>query len=220
MNCLFYVRDRCQQSLSGAIFRYALRITSLHPHHQLWLTKFGDTVQFSCILPTMASKKKSLGSWFPSASLIKNTSYKPDDKICICLFYQYVKPLWSEDRKTTAISYIEQHAEKLNIGGRVRVGTEGLNATISSTPDNVREFTRKLGEFDEHFKTTDFKYMDNLPLDRAFKELKVLPVKELVYYGIHAEEELAEGGDRREFRGLLCTLCLGNEHRKSGFDAF
>jgi predicted sulfurtransferase len=140
------------------------------------------------------SKKKSLGSWFPTASVIKSTSYKPDDIICICLFYQYVKPLWSDERKTAAIAYIENHAEKLNIGGRVRVGIEGLNATISSTPDKVREFTRRLGEFDEHFKTTDFKYMDNLPLDRAFKELKVLPVKELVFYGIRAEEEFEKGG--------------------------
>ena len=142
----------------------------------------------------MSTKRKSLGSWFPNASLIKSNSYEPTDKICICLFYQYVKPLWTEDRKNAAISYIEKHAERLNVGGRVRVGTEGLNVTISSTEQNIREFTKCLGDFDEHFKGTDFKYMDNLPLDRAFKELKVLPVKELVYYGIHAEEELAEGG--------------------------
>jgi hypothetical protein len=216
------VRDCCQKCLPGAFLHYALRISSPHTHTiECGLTKFGNTALFYCISPTMASKKKSLGSWFPSASLIKNTSYKPDDKICICLFYQYVKPLWSDDRKITAISYIEQHAEKLNIGGRVRVGTEGLNATISSTPDNVREFTRKLGEFDDHFKTTDFKYMDNLPLDRAFKELKVLPVKELVYYGIHAEEELAEGGEHVNL-GRWRTARVadsGLTHRKSGFDA-
>lgn len=140
------------------------------------------------------NKKKSLGSWFPTASVIKNTSYNPEDRISLCLFYQYIRPLWTEARKLEAIQYIENHAQQLNIGGRVRVGPEGLNATISSTGDKIREFTRRLGDLDPHFKTTDFKYIEDLPLDRAFKELKVLPVKELVFYGIHAEEELAEGG--------------------------
>ena len=142
----------------------------------------------------MSGKKKSLGSWFPTASMIKTNSYKADDKICICLFYQYVKPLWSDERKRDAISYLENHASKLNIGGRMRVGTEGLNCTISGTHKSIHEFTRLLGEFDHHFKTTDFKYMENLPVDRAFKDLKLLPVKELVYYGIDVEQEFEAGG--------------------------
>lgn len=143
----------------------------------------------------MSNKRKSLGSWFPNASVIKSNTYKETDKITICLFYQYIRPLWTEERKTQAIKFIEDNAEKLNIGGRVRVGTEGLNSTISSTHKNVVAFTKKLGEFDEHFKTTDFKFINDLPLDRAFKDLKVLPVKELVFYGIHAEEEFASGGE-------------------------
>jgi predicted sulfurtransferase len=139
-------------------------------------------------------KRKSLGSWFPSASVIKSATYTEDTPISLCLFYQYVKPLWTESQKIAAIKYIEDNAELLNVGGRVRVGLEGLNATISSSKENIRKFTAKLGEFDPHFKSTDFKYIDDLSLDRAFKDLKVLPVKELVYYGIHAEKEFAEGG--------------------------
>ncbi len=34
------------------------------------------------------------------------------------------------------------------------------------------------------FSKTDFKYIDDLPSDRAFKDLKVLPVTELVFYGV------------------------------------
>lgn len=143
----------------------------------------------------MSNKRKSLGSWFPSASVIKSIAYKDTDKITICLFYQYVRPLWTEERKAQAIKFIEDNAEKLNIGGRVRVGTEGLNSTISSTHANVVAFTKKLAEFDDHFNSTDFKFITDLPLDRAFKDLKVLPVKELVFYGIHAQEEFASGGD-------------------------
>ena len=140
-------------------------------------------------------KRKSLGSWFPSASVIKSGSFAVNDKITICLFYQYVRPLWSEQRKVAAIKFIEDNAEKLNIGGRVRVGQEGLNSTLSSSKENIREFTRRLGEFDDHFKTTEFKYIDELPVDRAFKDLKVLPVKELVFYGIQAEAEFGPGGE-------------------------
>ena len=143
---------------------------------------------------TMSNKRKSLGSWFPTASVIKSNTYKDTDRITICLFYQYIRPLWTEERKAAAIKFIEEHAERLNVGGRVRVGTEGLNSTISSTSENIHAFTKKLADFDEHFKSTDFKYIENLPLDRAFKDLKVLPVKELVFYGIHADEEFASGG--------------------------
>jgi len=147
----------------------------------------------------MSNKRKSLGSWFPSASVIKSIAYKDTDKITICLFYQYIRPLWTEERKAQAIKYIEDNAEKLNIGGRVRVGTEGLNSTISSTHANVVAFTKKLAEFDDHFNSTDFKFITDLPLDRAFKDLKVLPVKELVFYGIHAHEEFASGGETELF---------------------
>ena len=162
----------------------------------------------------MSNKRKSLGSWFPSASVIKSIAYKDTDKITICLFYQYIRPLWTEERKAQAIKYIEDNAEKLNIGGRVRVGTEGLNSTISSTHANVVAFTKKLAEFDDHFNSTDFKFITDLPLDRAFKDLKVLPVKELVFYGIHAQEEFASGGkylgnDHSPVRSVFSALSHG-----------
>jgi predicted sulfurtransferase len=59
------------------------------------------------------------------------------------------------------------------IGGRVRVGQEGLNATVSGLAADLRGFAEALGGFDPHFKQTDFKFLDNLPVDRAFGELKV-----------------------------------------------
>ena len=71
---------------------------------------------------------------------------------------------------------------------------EGLNATISGTHTNTRTFTDELKRFDKNFEHTDFKFVDKLPVDRAFKDLKVLPVKELVYYGIDNEHTLGIGG--------------------------
>ena len=71
---------------------------------------------------------------------------------------------------------------------------EGLNATVSGTHKDTRTFTDELKKFDKNFNDTDFKFVDNLPTDRAFKDLKVLPVKELVYYGIDNEHTLGLGG--------------------------
>jgi len=53
------------------------------------------------------------------------------------------------------------------------VGQEGMNATVSGLYDDIRSFAEALAGFDRHFKGTDFKFLDHLPIDRAFGELKV-----------------------------------------------
>jgi len=49
---------------------------------------------------------------------------------------------------------------------------------------NLRAFAAKLGKFDRLFETTDFKYIDNLRPEKAFKDLRIFPVAELVFYGL------------------------------------
>ena len=83
---------------------------------------------------------------------------------------------------------------------------EGMNCTISGTAEGTRKFAQELKEFDNNFSAADFKFVDNLPVDRAFKDLKVLPVKELVFYGIENEHTLGEGG---------CTWLQRNTTRSS-----
>jgi predicted sulfurtransferase len=125
------------------------------------------------------SKKRKAGSgggstaWFPSARIVKGLQYADAPHVSIALFYQYISPLWSEARKRDCLSFVEQFCQEHNIGGRVRVGQEGMNATVSGLSDDLRAFTAALGGFDQHFLKTDFKFMDNLPVDRAFGELKV-----------------------------------------------
>jgi predicted sulfurtransferase len=89
------------------------------------------------------------------------------------------------------------------------VSHEGVNATVSAASfststtttnsnnnnpefeaaQTLRHFTRDLQNFDsESFNNTDFKYIDGLSADRHFKEMKLLPVKELVFYGIREED--------------------------------
>eukprot|EP00984_Skeletonema_dohrnii_P030931 scaffold22811_cov79-Skeletonema_dohrnii-CCMP3373.AAC.2 len=176
------------------------------------------------------SDSKSLGKWFPKASVIKSqVSYGNDylaklakekkkhqqknesndnssantikePKASLVLFYQYVNPTWSNAKVSSFLAYLTNIAQthRTNIGGRIRVSSEGINATVSaaSTDDSdvdaefeaaqtLRHFTKDLQNFDaDAFKDTDFKYVDGLTADRHFKELKLLPVKELVFYGI------------------------------------
>jgi len=68
--------------------------------------------------------------------------------------------------------------------GRLRVGREGFNCTLTGQHDAVREFTSFLRKYDPAtFGETDFKYVDKLPDNQLLKGLKVFPVTEIVTYG-------------------------------------
>lgn len=130
---------------------------------------------------------KSLGSWFPSATIYKVDMNKYNDKtITICLFYQYIIPNWNNKKLNNIIELIQDNIKLYNIGGRIRIANEGINATITSDDNNIKKFTAKLIEYDNIFNQTNFKYIEDLTIDRAFKDIKILPVKELVYYGIQS----------------------------------
>ena len=164
---------------------------------------------------------KTLGKWFPKAVIIK--SREPplaNSKASLLLFYQYVDPLWTESVIQHLMAYVCHIAEKYRIlGGRFRVAREGVNATISSrdcsgsgkskttAAETLRHFARDLQSFDPVFEKTDFKFIDNLTGDRHFKDFKVFPIKELVYYGLDEEKApLHKGGthlDARDFHRKL-----------------
>jgi predicted sulfurtransferase len=183
---------------------------------------------------TNDAHSKSLGKWFPTASVIKSSvCYSndyvakldkekkrlakdattspataatdiPEPKASLVLFYQYVSPTWSQTKVTSFMNYLTNIAKnhRSNIGGRIRVSVEGVNATVSAasttnskldpafeTAQTLRHFAQDLRQFDPvAFADTDFKYVDGLSADRHFKELKLLPVKELVFYGIKEED--------------------------------
>ena len=159
---------------------------------------------------------QSLGKWFPTASVIKSSVCYSNDqtgghagtakepRASLVLFYQYVSPPWSQSTVTNLMSHLARIARdhRTNVGGRIRVSTEGVNCTVSaaSTPGGaedpafeaartLRHLAEDLRRFDpEAFRDTDFKYIDGLSADRHFKELKLIPVKELVFYGIREED--------------------------------
>jgi hypothetical protein len=124
-------------------------------------------------------EKKGLGPWFPSATVIKGVEFDASVmEITIVLFYCYVRPTWSEVRKEEAITELSELGVKLNLGGRLRVAQEGINATVTGTHAEVVAFTDALKVFDDSFKSVDFKFIEHMPLDRAFGELKVCAVIE------------------------------------------
>jgi len=160
-----------------------------------------------------AINAQSLGKWFPTASVIKSSVCYSNDKVggsagsarsSLLLFYQYVSPPWSQSTVTNLMSHLARIARdhRTNVGGRIRVSTEGVNCTISaaSTPGGsedpsfeaartLRHLAEDLRRFDpDAFSSTDWKYIDGLSADRHFKELKLIPVKELVFYKIREED--------------------------------
>jgi len=147
---------------------------------------------------------KPLGKWFPNAVIIKSKDPPvATSKVSLVLFYQYVDPLWPESVTQQLMAYLCQIAQTRVLGGRIRVAREGVNATISSRDSSsgisavntIRHFTQDLLQFHDVFKKTDFKFIDDLSGDRHFKDFKVFPVKELVYYGLDGDKApLHKGG--------------------------
>jgi len=77
---------------------------------------------------------------------------------------------------------------KYKITGRGRVAREGLNCTLTGSPDNIREFCYALREWDSVFDETDFKITDGIPVDKMFKSLSIRKTNELVAYGLVGEK--------------------------------
>jgi len=104
--------------------------------------------------------------------------------------------MWDRQQLQLLITYLSTVARHRNLGGRIRVAPEGVNATLSAVDTlkcTAKAALRHLGEdlkkFDPKvFSGTDFKYFDDLPADRHFTEFKILPVQELVFYDISENE--------------------------------
>jgi predicted sulfurtransferase len=148
-----------------------------------------------------SEETKSLGAWFPTASLRKVPALATDERAHLALFYHYVRPTKMTQPRTDELkSFLEDITAELGIGGRIRFAQEGLNSTISGSKKAIREFAARLSSagtngFGKEFKETEFKFIDDLPQDRHFVDMKILPVKELVFYGVNeSTAPLSKGG--------------------------
>jgi predicted sulfurtransferase len=159
--------------------------------------------------PSVETKVASLGKWFPKAIQLKRkyidslqTSTENHRKAAILLFYQYMNPLWSQQKLKQVQDYLIRIGQvRHNIAGRIRIANEGLNATLSAIDDSsgridaittLHYFVQDLYMIDDVFRTqTDFKYITNLSGDRHFHSYHIIPVQELVYYGFNSSASTA-----------------------------
>jgi hypothetical protein len=102
----------------------------------------------------------------------------------ILLFYAYCNPAMTTSEVDNAVAKCYAKLKDMECCGRLRIGQEGFNCTMTGKTDKIREFTKFLKEFDKKtFANTDFKYVDNQAANQVLKGLKVWAVKEIVTYG-------------------------------------
>ena len=131
------------------------------------------------------STKETLTSTENAENSNDNNDNNEKNNVSLCLFYQYVEPVWSEEEFEEALKYCQACGDELNVTGRMRVAREGLNCTITGDYHNLRKWTEKMIEWKpEVFGKTDFKFTDNLPSGQRFPNLKVFEVVEIVNYGL------------------------------------
>jgi rhodanese-related sulfurtransferase len=140
------------------------------------------------------------GSIKPPRPLVESSALqqgKNDDEpsasssstITLLLFYQYVEPAWSDSFYPTALRQVKRLAESGGLTGRCRIAKEGLNCTLSGNQNAVRTFCYQLRSWQPiTFHTTEFKLTHDVPIAQRFRELKILPVTELVHYGLEGRK--------------------------------
>ncbi len=141
-----------------------------------------------------ASSSSSSGSNFASSSSSSSSSntnqqqYPPappkTGNNSILLFYAYCNPPMTAAAQDKVIAHCYHILSQNGVTGRLRVGREGFNATLTGPHNGVRVFTAALRVYDQAtFGETDFKYVDHQPDNQLLKGLKVFPVREIVTYG-------------------------------------
>jgi predicted sulfurtransferase len=132
----------------------------------------------------MLSKANISTSMSPSVQPPKRTG-----NVTILLFYAYCDPSMTKGQQDNAIAQCYKVLNENDVSGRLRVGREGFNSTLTGPAEGVRKFTSFLKQFDPAtFGETDFKYVDGQPDNQKLKGLKVWPVTEIVTYGFDPKQ--------------------------------
>lgn len=113
----------------------------------------------------------------------------PDQNTTLLLFYQYVEPDWTTEFYKIAKETVERIGNDCGVTGRMRVAREGLNCTLTGTSASIQAFCRALREWQPQvFNATEFKLTHDLPDKQRFPMLKLIPVTELVHYGLEGDK--------------------------------
>ena len=128
----------------------------------------------------------------------------------ILLYYHYA------DRPLDAAAECSWHTtliERLALGGRLRVATQGLNGVLSGSMAALEEYTRHVGARLEGARI-DWKFSAARPHE-LFSELRARVVDEVVSLGVQPELAPLEAAGRHvspaEFHALLDRATAGAE---------
>ena len=119
----------------------------------------------------------------------ENQARSTSNNVSLLLFYQYVEPPWSNDMYKEVLSYVEKLGIRLGLTGRMRVAKEGLNCTLTADMEATFRFCKALRTYKPNcFTDTEFKVTHHLPVAQRFGQLKIMPVTELVNYGLQGSK--------------------------------
>lgn len=138
-----------------------------------------------------AEEEKESGPTESGKVMYPPPANKPDEKCdtTILLFYAYCNPPMTTRVEEEMIARCTRRLSELGITGRLRIGKEGFNATLTGPTAATREFTTFLRQADAAtFGETDFKYVDKQNDNKRLKGLKVWHVQEIVTYGFDPAE--------------------------------
>jgi len=107
----------------------------------------------------------------------------------ITLFYKYVQ---LSDPHAVML-WQRSLCEKLNLKGRILIGTEGINGTVGGSERSIRCYVSEMKTY-VPFKNIDFKF--SLCPQEPFPHLKVKVRKEIVALGIDPEKLTPEHGGK------------------------
>ncbi len=107
----------------------------------------------------------------------------------ITLFYKYV----NLSDPQAVMMWQRALCEKLELTGRILIGTEGINGTVGGSERSIRCYVREMKQY-APFKNIDFKF--SLCQNQPFEHLTVKVRKEIVALGIDPEQLTPEQGGK------------------------
>jgi predicted sulfurtransferase len=107
----------------------------------------------------------------------------------LLLCYQYVEPPWTNADYEKHMAYVKRIGKQYQITGRIRMATEGINCTVTAPdrPSMISFITSLQSYLPLVFTNTEFKVTTGMPKQYQFSSkegLKIIPVSELVHYGL------------------------------------
>ena len=143
----------------------------------------GDLITFK--VPSQIRKGDELYLW-SERKISQSDAIKPKEELHILLFYKFVNIENPEKTKKEILEYCQSN----NLLGRILVGEEGINGSVSGNAKQTESF-KKFMHSKEKF--SDLRFKDDIGLEHPFSKMRVLIKKEIVALGVPVN--LSNGGE-------------------------